>query len=164
MKTLIELYDPSPIRNVLSTVMFRPEEMILLCPPESVDLQELKRSLHTFFEHLKCQVKLTILPVSLLDAGKIERALREVLDSHPDCAIDISGGTDAALFATGAVSGETSVFTYSAPKKHLLRNQKRSFRPGAALQRPAGCGLLPDDGGRNPAPRPCGQCSPAAYV
>lgn len=130
MKTLIELYDPSPIRNVLSTVMFRPEEMILLCPPESVDLQELKRSLHTFFEHLKCQVKLTILPVSLLDAGKIERALREVLDSHPDCAIDISGGTDAALFATGAVSGETSVFTYSAPKNTFYEIRNAPFARG----------------------------------
>ena len=30
------------------------------------------------------------------------------------CAIDISGGTDAALFAAGAVSGESAVFTWPA--------------------------------------------------
>ena len=34
MKTLIELYDESPIQNVLGTEMFHPEETILICPPE----------------------------------------------------------------------------------------------------------------------------------
>ena len=44
MRTLIELYDTSPIRNVLATVMFRPQEMILICPPEVAEDPNQKRS------------------------------------------------------------------------------------------------------------------------
>ena len=127
MKTLIELYDTSPIRNVLSTVMFRPQEMILVCPPEVADDPSQRRSLRDFFAYLDCPVKLTLIPVTLLDAGKTERVLREVLESHQDCAIDIAGGTDAALFAAGVVSGETPVFTYSTRKNTFFEIKNAPF-------------------------------------
>ena len=113
MKSLIELYDTSPIENVLGTEMFRPNELILICPPEVEQDRDFRRSLRSYFEYRHCPVKLTFIPVSMLDALKIERVLSEVLESRPDCAIDIAGGTDAALFAAGAVSGNASVFTYS---------------------------------------------------
>lgn len=113
MKSLIELYDTSPIENVLGTEMFRPNELILICPPEVEQDRDFRRSLRNYFEYRQCPVKLTFVPVSMLDALKIERVLSEILESRPDCAIDIAGGTDAALFAAGAVSGNASVFTYS---------------------------------------------------
>lgn len=113
MKSLIELYDTSPIENVLGTEMFRPSELILICPPEVEQDRDFRRSLRNYFEYRQCPVKLTFIPVSMLDALKIERVLSEILESRPDCAIDIAGGTDAALFAAGAVSGNASVFTYS---------------------------------------------------
>ena len=127
MRTLIELYDTSPIRNVLSTIMFRPQEMILICPPEVAEDPNHKRSLRDFFAYLNCPVKLTQIPVTLLDAGKTERVLREVLESHQDCAIDIAGGTDAALFAAGVVSGETPVFTYSTRKNTFFEIKNAPF-------------------------------------
>ena len=130
MKTLIELYDTTPIMNILSTVMFRPQEMILICPPEVAEDQNLKCSLRDFFEYKNCPVKLTLIPVSLLDAGKTERVLREVLDSHQDCAIDIAGGTDAALFAAGVASGETPVFTYSTRKNTFFEIKNAPFARG----------------------------------
>ena len=127
MRTLIELYDTSPIRNVLATVMFRPQEMILICPPEVAEDPNQKRSLRDFFAYLNCPVKLTLIPVTLLDAGKTERVLREVLESHQDCAIDISGGTDAALFAAGVASGDTPVFTYSTRKDTFFEIKNALF-------------------------------------
>ena len=127
MRTLIELYDTSPIRNVLATVMFRPQEMILICPPEVAEDPNQKRSLRDFFAYLNCPVKLTLIPVTLLDAGKTERVLREVLESHQDCAIDISGGTDAALFAAGVASGDTPVFTYSVRKDTFFEIKNAPF-------------------------------------
>ena len=130
MNTLIELYDTSPIENVLSTEMFRPREMILICPPEIEQDREFRRSLRRYFEYRQCPVKLTFVPVSMLDAVKIERVLREVLDAHPDCAIDISGGTDASLFAAGAVSGETSVFTYSRKRNTFFEIKRAPFARG----------------------------------
>ena len=127
MRTLIELYDTSPIRNVLSTIMFRPQEMILVCPPEIAEDPNQRRSLRDFFAYLDCPVKLTLIPVTLLDEGKTERVLREVLESHQDCAIDIAGGTDAALFAAGVVSGETPVFTYSTRKNTFFEIKNAPF-------------------------------------
>ena len=127
MDTLIELYDAMPIENVLGTEMFRPREMILICPPDIEQNRQFRRSLRTYFEYRQCPVKLTFIPVSMLDAVKIERVLREVVETHPDCAIDISGGTDAALFAAGAVSGQTPVFTYSRKKNAFFEIKNAPF-------------------------------------
>ena len=127
MKTLIELYDERPIENVLGTEMFHPEETVLICPPEVERDQALKRSLRNYFEHRKCPVKLTFVAASLLDSVKVARTIQEVLDSREDCAIDISGGTDASLFAAGMVSGETPVFTYSRKKNSFFEIKNAPF-------------------------------------
>ena len=127
MNTLIELYDTAPIENVLGTEMFRPKEMILICPPEIEQDRQYRRSLRAYFEYRKIPIKLTFIQVSMLDAVKIERVLREVLDAHPDCAIDISGGTDAALFAAGAVSKDVAVFIYSRKRNTFFEIQNAPF-------------------------------------
>ena len=127
MKTLIELYDEKPIENVLGTEMFRPEEMIILCPPEAVSEKTLRESLSRYFEYRGCPVKLTVVPVSLLDAAKVEKQLQKILETHEDCAIEISGGTDAALFAAGVVCGDTPVFTYSRKKNCFYEIQNAPF-------------------------------------
>ena len=139
MKTLIELYDERPIENVLGTEVFRPEETIILCPPE-VSVHALKETLEKYFSYRGCKVKLNIVSASLLDADKIEKQLQNILETHPDCAIDISGGTDAALFAAGVVSGDAAVYTYSRKKNSFFEIQ-------------TGCALLFSDGRRNSSPR-----------
>ena len=53
-----------------------------------------------------------------------------MLASHDDCAIDISGGTDAALFATGVVSGDTPVFTYSTRRNTFYEIKNAPFARG----------------------------------
>ena len=113
MDTLIELYDPRPINNVLGSEVFRPRETVFICSPEVEQDKALRRALKTYFEYRGVDVKLTFRPVSLVDALRVEKVIREVIEAHPDCAIDISGGTDAALFAAGAASREVPVFTYS---------------------------------------------------
>ena len=104
MKTLIELYDDSPIENVLATLVFSPQECVLLCPPEIAKSRELKSAVKNFLKHRGIDTKLTFIPVSMDNAVKIARVMKEVQDSHQDCAINISGGSDAALFAAGAVA------------------------------------------------------------
>ena len=127
MKTLIELYDERPIENVLGTEMFHPEETILICPPEVDADSALKKSLENYFRYRGCPVKLTFVPVSLLDAEKVGKRLRQVLDTHEDCAIDIAGGTEAALFAAGAVSGDLPVYTYSRRKNTFFEIRNAPF-------------------------------------
>ena len=129
MKTLIELYDERPIDNVLGTEMFRPQETVLLCPPEVESKRELKKSLEEYFRYRGCPVKLTIIPVSMLDTEKVGKRLREVLETREDCAIDISGGTDASLFAAGKVAGDAdvAVYTYSCRRNAFFEIRNAPF-------------------------------------
>ena len=132
MKTLIELYDDSPIENVLATLVFSPQECVLLCPPEIAKSRELKSAAKNFLKHRGIDTKLTFIPVSMDNAVKIARVMKEVQDSHQDCAINISGGSDAALFAAGAVAYKclTPVFTYSRRKNAFFEINNASFARG----------------------------------
>ena len=130
MKTLIELYDERPIENVLGTEVFRPEETVFICPPEVARDREMRRSLEAYFAHRGCPARVTFVSSSLLDAVKVEKTLRRVLASREDCAIDIAGGTDAALFAAGAVSGSVPVYTYSRKRNTFYEIKNAPFARG----------------------------------
>ncbi len=132
MKTLIELYDERPIENVLGTEVFHPEETVYICPPEVAEDREMRRSLEAYFAHRGCPARVSFVPSSLLDAVKVEKTLRQVLENREDCAIDIAGGTDAALFAAGAVSGGTPVFTYSRKQNAFYEIKNAPFARGLA--------------------------------
>ena len=127
MKTLIELYDERPIENVLGAEMFHPEELILLCSPEQISEKLLRNSVDRYFRHRGLSTRVTVAPVSLLDAVKVEKRLRQLIESHEDCVIDITGGTDAALFAAGAVSGDVPVFTYSRKQNRFFEIRNAPF-------------------------------------
>ncbi len=132
MKTNIELYDDRPIENVLGTEMFRPEETVFICPQEVVEDKELHRSMENYFAYRGIPVKLTFVAASLLDTVKVEKTLKRVLESHEDCAIDIAGGSDAALFAAGTISGDTPVYTYSRRRNMFFEIKNAPFARGVA--------------------------------
>ena len=127
MKTLIEFYDERPIENVLATETFQPEETVFICPPDVAKSRTITRSLEKYFALRRCPSRISFVPVSLLDAVKVEKKLRQVLAAHEDCAMDITGGTDAALFAAGAVSGDTPVFTYSRKRNAFFEIKNAPF-------------------------------------
>ena len=78
MKTLIEFYDERPIENVLATEVFAPEETVFICPPEIAGNKALKQSLEKYCALRRCSARLRFVPVSLLDAVKVEKKLRKV--------------------------------------------------------------------------------------
>ena len=129
MKTLIELYDERPLDNVLSTEMFRPETTVFLCPPEVEEDRTLRDSLKEYFKNRGCRTDIRFHAVSLLDAEKVAQSLRRILSEYEDCALDIAGGTEAALFAAGLVSAETAlpVFTYSRKKNTFFDIRSAPF-------------------------------------
>ena len=129
MRTLIELYDERPLENVLSTETFRPERTVFLAPPD-VTMDKLRReSIEQYFRHRGLDTRVTFLTTSLLETETVARELRKVLDRYPDCAVDISGGTDAALFAAGMVASEREVpvFTYSSRRNRYFNIRNAPF-------------------------------------
>ncbi len=115
MQTLIELYDERPIENVLAMEVFRPAEVVFLCPAEAAQDRTMQEKLREYAKKQGLQTRLTFLETSPYRADRVKRQLQRVVESHPDCALDITGGTDAALFAGGLLCAESDipVFTFS---------------------------------------------------
>ena len=134
MKTLIELYDESPIENVLGTEQFGASHTVFICPPEVAQDKSRKAILEQYFQKRGCEVKITFIPVSLFDANSVSRELGRVLETYEDCCLDISGGTDAALYAAGAVSGDTPVITYSWRKNTFYAIHNAPFEKALPCQ------------------------------
>ncbi len=65
----------------------------------------------------------------MLKADRILHQLLTVSAQHPDCALDVTGGSDAALFAAGMFAAQTGVpaFTYSRRKNRFYDISGASF-------------------------------------
>ncbi len=121
MDTLIELYDERAMENVLAPDMFRPQRIIYLCPEEIVRNKSRQEKLRDFFKRRGWQPELVFLQTSLFKADRILRQLLTTGEKYPNCAVDVTGGSDAALFAAGMFSARTGApaFTYSRKRNRF---------------------------------------------
>ena len=121
MDTLIELYDERAIENILAADMFRPRHIIYLCPGKVAQDRRWQETIRSFFLHRGWEPKLTFLESSMFKADHILRQLLTVSEKYPDCALDVTGGSDAALFAAGMFTARTGApaFTYSRKKNRF---------------------------------------------
>ena len=129
MHTLIELYDERPIENVLSTEVFKPEVTVFVCPPDIASNTELQNNLREYFKHRGIHVECVFIGVSLVDTNAVLKKLQQIIERYPDCAIDIAGGTESALFASGILSAEhnVSVFTFSRRRNRFFNIRNAPF-------------------------------------
>ena len=121
MNTLIELYDDRAIENILAPDMFRPQRIIYLCPGEIAQDRSRQEKLKDFFKRRGWEPELIFTEASLFKADRILRQLLTIGEKYPDCALDVTGGSDAALFAAGMFTAQTGVpaFTYSRKKNRF---------------------------------------------
>ncbi|MBP5165997.1 MAG: DUF1887 family protein [Oscillospiraceae bacterium] len=115
MDTLIELLDERPLENVLGVEMFRPKRVVYICPEATASDKSTANRLRTYFSHRGLSPELVFVGASIYDSDAMVKTLCETAAKYPDCAMDITGGTDAVLFAAGRMSSESRipVFTYS---------------------------------------------------
>lgn len=121
MDTLIELYDERAIENILAPDMFRPQRIIYLCPGDIVRDRNRQEKLKAFFRRRGWDPELIFTEVSLFKADRILGQLLSIREKYPNCALDVTGGSDAALFAAGMFTAQTGApaFTYSRKKNHF---------------------------------------------
>ena len=129
MKTLIELYDERPIENVLASEVFKPRRTIFLCPQEVVQNKSAQEKMKKYFAHCGLNTEVLFMESSLYNSAKIEKQLRGIYEKYPDCVLDITGGTDAALFAGGRLCAETDMpaFTYSRKRRCFFGIHNATF-------------------------------------
>ena len=113
MNTLIELYDERAIENVLAADMFRPQRIIFLCPTEIAQSQQRQKQIGDFFNHRGWDPELVFYEASQYKADRIVRQLLAISEKFPDCAVDVTGGSDAELFAAGMFAAKANVPTFT---------------------------------------------------
>ena len=118
MNTLIELYDERAIENILAPDMFRPKRIIYLCSHEVMQDHGRQEKLRAFFKRRGWEPEVLFMEASLFKADRILRQLLNIAEKYPNCALDVTGGSDAALFAAGMFTAQTGApaFTYSRKK------------------------------------------------
>ena len=130
METLIELYDERPLENVLGVDMFHPKRVVYICPGSVASDLNLQNKLRLYFRHRSLHVELIFYRAGMFDAEEVLKVFRKVLSLYPDSVLDITGGTDAVLFAAGLLSAESSipVITYSRKENKFYNIRTAPFR------------------------------------
>lgn len=144
MQTLIELYDDRPLENVLATQMFLPKRTVFLCSREVFTSSLKQQAIRRYLEGKGCTGEITYVQADMYSAGDVERALEAVIESCGECVMDITGGTDAALFACGAINARkgTPAFTYSRKANCFYSIHEAPF----GAQKPCELKLSVEDG------------------
>ena len=129
MRTLIELYDERPLENVLGVEMFRPQRVVYVCPENVAGDKRVHRQLKEYFRHRGLAPELSFVRTDVYDSESVLQRLRSITEQEEDCAIDITGGTDAVLFAAGLLSAErpVPVFTYSRKRNRFFDIRNAAF-------------------------------------
>jgi len=103
MRTLIEIFDSCQTENVIAALRFLPEKIVFV-GNDNLLTESRKRDVESFFEERSMRFELEFKKVSRNDYERTTEVLNAVIDENEDCCIDITGGTDLLLAASGAVS------------------------------------------------------------
>ena len=92
--------------------------------------------LKDYFRHRGLEPELSFARANIYDAESVLQLLRRTVDQDPDCAVDITGGTDAVLFAAGLLSAErpVPVFTYSRKRNAFFDIRNAPFAANLPCQ------------------------------
>ena len=129
MRTLIELYDERPLENVLGALMFRPETVVVLCPGAVLNGGTFQKVIRNYLSYRGVDTAVELVYADMYNASAIVSCLTEVTDRHEDCVLDITGGTDNALFAAGVLCATRDVpaITYSRRLNRYFSINKAPF-------------------------------------
>ena len=136
MKTLIELYDERAIENVIGPEVFRPEKVIYICPDDIARDKRARENLNEFLASRGLNIKTEFYAASLYKSDRILAQLRKIAAANTDCAMDVTGGTDAALIAAGMFCSETGIptFTYSRTRNMFYDISNAPFADGVPCE------------------------------
>lgn len=132
LDTLIELYDERPAENVLSTEVFQPKRTVFLCPSEWTGSNAARRRILRYFRHRSLSVDVIFRQVNRYSAESIVDALGQVLAEYPEAVLDVTGGSETALFAAGLCCAKVGLpaLTYSRKRNCFFSIYKADFAQG----------------------------------
>lgn len=108
--TLIEIFDRTPIENIISTLALKPDRTVFIGP----DLKKARRMIARYekvLENRGMSCEMTTVSVPKNDLCGIAKAIRGIIGGvreNENVVIDISGGDEGVLVAVGMILGTTS--------------------------------------------------------
>ena len=132
MDTLIELYDERPMENVLATDMFQPKRTVYICEKELADDKNIQRKLREYFRYRGIDTEPVFFFAKQYSTSSVLSEMKRAASLYPDCVVDITGGTDHELFASGLLCAEKDIpaFTYSIKLNKFFNINKEPFPNG----------------------------------
>lgn len=104
--TLIELFDWEHMENVIACLRLQPEVAFFLGDEEQMN-PFLKRY-RSLLKHKGIRTEIRAKDVDLNQMESITKVLAGIFDTHEDCVIDITGGDERLVMATGAALAQLS--------------------------------------------------------
>ena len=108
MKTLIELFDESPILNVLASVAFKPEKLIFF-GADPLQVEESRGDYNRFFKSRGENPEIEYISADMENIDEVNDTLAKIISENPDCVVDVTGGKDIALLAAGMAAVKLGV-------------------------------------------------------
>ncbi len=123
--TLIELFDKTPVENIITTLAFKPDSVIYV----GSDQRKIYREIELYKAILRgrgIKSDLRVMGVNKNNLDGIVRKLYDIIsDPEEDYIVDFSGGDESSLLALGMVLGDPKLMA-----KHIY-----SFRINAISRR-----------------------------
>lgn len=105
MGTLIELFDREHICNVFAQDALHCSRVVFVGTKE---LSDSEANLRKYFKK-RGAPKLVFKTVPVMSCEEIYNVLQKILQDYPDCMLDLTGGSDEAIFAAGRLSSASSI-------------------------------------------------------
>ncbi len=101
--TIIELFDKSPIENMVSCLSMRPDKVIFVGDGKQMEKQE--KIFNSFARIMGIPLEIQFRSVNRNKLDDIVKLLTEIVTAEADspCSIDLTGGEDLMLVAVGIV-------------------------------------------------------------
>lgn len=129
MKTLIELFDERASENVIGVETFKPETVIYICDSDVAVDKARQNKVREYFQYRGLAVTVEFVEVGKYESDKMYEQLISIAEKYPECALDVTGGSDAALVAAGMFAKTTNipVFTYSRKQNTFYNISNADF-------------------------------------
>ncbi len=99
---IVEFFSQSPIENMISALVNRPERVIFL--GEAKKMKRYDAAFHRFLDAVGNSVtQLEYRNIRVRELSQIVNALESIVEEYPDCHFDITGGEPMPLAAIGII-------------------------------------------------------------
>ena len=96
--TIVEFFDREMLENIIGTLMFQPERVVLF----GRDLKKLaafQKNMAQVLANKNIHTKILIESVNTTEYASVVKKLNGFIDAYPDCVFDLTGGEELILVA-----------------------------------------------------------------